>query len=76
MDFLIAAANDAMAKIPEETNEIRLSVRDQIQIAEDLTAPPRPLGGVMQKALREELGRMDEQTKSALKQRLMQTRNV
>ena len=39
VNFLIAAANVAIERIPE-TNEIKLSVRDQIQIAEDLAAPP------------------------------------
>ena len=67
VDFLIATANDAMEKIPEKTNEIRLSVRDQVQIAEALAAPPLSLGGAMQKAIEGALDRMDEKPKDALK---------
>ena len=70
VDFLITATNDTMEKIPTEIeiNEINLSVRDQVQVAETLLNPP-PLNEAMQKALREHIESMTQATKESLRAR-------
>jgi uncharacterized protein (DUF1778 family) len=75
-DFVIKAANDAMEKIFSDHDIIQLSVRDQVQIAEGLIAPPRPLNEAMQNALREHYLHMDEAEKGALREHLNCTRGA
>ena len=65
VDFLVAAANDAMAKIPEERSGIKLSARDQSQVAETLLNPP-PLNEAMRKALRTHHSHMTKATQDSI----------
>ena len=58
-DFVIEAANDTMEKAFSDQYMINPSVRDQIQIAETLTAPPQPLNEAMQNALRKRYLHLD-----------------
>jgi uncharacterized protein (DUF1778 family) len=75
-DFVIKAANDAMGKIFSDHDIIPLSVRDQIQVAEELIAPPKPLNETMQNTLREYYSYMDEAAKDALQEHLNSTRGT
>jgi uncharacterized protein (DUF1778 family) len=75
VDFLVAAANDAMAKIPAEQSRIKLSARDQIQVAEPLLNPP-PLNEAMQNALRTHCSHMTKATQDSMRKRFVNTRDV
>jgi uncharacterized protein (DUF1778 family) len=75
VDFLIAAADDAMTKIPTKQSGIKLSVRDQIQIAEALLNPP-PLNEAMQKALSGHYSHMTEATQESMRKHFESTRDV
>ena len=75
-DFVIKAANDAMEEVFSDQYMINPSVRDQIQIAETLTAPPQPLNEAMQNALRKRYSHLDAAAKSALQKHFEHARNA
>jgi len=56
-DFLIVAANKETAETLLENERIELSERDQVQLAEMLTRPPR-INEAMVKAMRKHLENM------------------
>jgi len=58
-DFLIVAANKETAEALLENERIELSQRDQIQLAEMLSRPPK-VNEAMQKAMRKRLEHMPE----------------
>ena len=58
-DFLIVAANKETAETFLENERIELSKRDQIQLAEILSRPPK-VNEAMQKAMRKRLEHMPE----------------
>ena len=58
-DFLIVAANKETAETFWENERIELSQRDQIQLAEMLSRPPR-VNEAMRKAMQKRLDHMSE----------------
>jgi len=50
-DFVVAAADEAACRAIEQTEIIRLSREDQLQIAEAIINPPEP-GPALRKAVR------------------------
>jgi hypothetical protein len=59
-----------MGKIPAEQSGIKLSARDQAQVAEVLLNPP-PLNEAMQKALRQHHSHMTNATQESMRKRFV-----